>query len=123
MNCSVACCLPLLPGEVALRCNDGEVYSSRILDTRIAKTISPTQGTMLVAIPTARPALSATLPMTQGIRIAPLDATGSMMPMLVTVVILPALATAVGFIPAMEKAKANSSRMAGSWLWVCIMAK
>ena len=34
-----------------------------------------------------------------------------------------ALATAVGFIPAMEKAKANSSRMAGSWLWVCIMAK
>ena len=33
--------LPPLAGEVALRSNDGEVYSSRILDTRIAKTISP----------------------------------------------------------------------------------
>ena len=42
----------------------------------------PTQGTMLVIIPAARPALSATTPMTQGIRIAPLAATGSMMPML-----------------------------------------
>ncbi len=84
---------------------------------------APTQGTMLVAIPTARPALLSYLADDPGHRIAPLDATGSMMPMLVTVVTLPALATAVGFIPAMEKAKANSSRMAGSWLWVCIMAK
>ena len=57
--------------------------------------------------------------MTQGIRIAPLDATGSMMPMLVTVVILPALATAVGFSPDMEMAKANSSAMAAPC--VCAM--
>ena len=41
MNRSVACCLPLLPGAAALQSNDGEIYSSRILDTRIAKTISP----------------------------------------------------------------------------------
>ena len=47
-----------------------------------------------------------------GIRIAPLAATGSMMPMLVTLVIRPALATAVGFMPAIAKAKANSSAMA-----------
>ena len=66
---------------------------------------------MLVAIPAARPAPSATRPMTHGIRMAPLDATGSMMPMLVTLVILPALATAVGFMPAIAKAKAKSSRM------------
>ena len=72
----------------------------------------PTQGTMLVIIPAARPALSATTPMTQGIRIAPLAATGSMMPMLVTLVIRPALATAVGFMPAIAKAKANNSTMA-----------
>ena len=38
--------------------------------------------------------------------------TGGMMPMLVTLVIRPALATAVGFMPAIAKAKANSSTMA-----------
>ena len=78
----------------------------------MAKRTSPTQGMMLVIIPAARPAPSATMPMTHGIRMAPLAATGSMMPMLVTLVIRPALATAVGFIPAIAKAKANSSAMA-----------
>ena len=38
---------------------------------------------------------------------APLLAAGSITPMLVTLVIFPALATAVGFIPAMAKAKAK----------------
>ena len=52
------------------------------------------------------------MPMTHGIRMAPLAATGSMMPILVTLVIRPALATAVGFMPAIAKAKANSSAMA-----------
>ena len=41
-----------------------------------------------------------------------LEATGSMMPMLVTLVMRPALATAVGFRPAIENANANSSAMA-----------
>ena len=89
---------------------------SDILSTRTEKMISPTHGTMFIAIPAARPARSATRPMTQGIRIAPLDAAGSMMPMLVTLVILPALATAVGFMPAIANAKANSSRIAAGWL-------
>ena len=42
-----------------------------------------------------------------------------MMPMLVTLVMRPALATAVGFSPDMEMAKANSSRMAAPC--VCAM--
>ena len=83
----------------------------------------PMQGTMLQAMPTARPARSATRPMIQGMRMAPLDAAGSMMPMLVTLVILPALATAVGFMPAMAKAKANSSRMAAPCVWACMRKK
>ena len=45
--------------------------------------------------------------------------TGSMMPMLVTLVMRPALATAVGFSPDMEMAKANSSAMAAPC--VCAM--
>ena len=61
--------------------------------------------------------------MIQGMRMAPLDAAGSMMPMLVTLVILPALATAVGFMPAMAKAKANSSRMAAPCVWACMRKK
>ena len=48
----------------------------------------------------------------QDAELAPLEAAGSMMPMLVTLVIRPALATAVGFMPAIAKAKANSSTMA-----------
>ena len=72
---------------------------------------------MLEAIPAARPAFSATMPMIHGMRMAPLDATGSMMPMLVTLVMRPALATAVGFRPAMENAKANSSTMAMTCVW------
>ena len=67
---------------------------------------------MLDAIPAARPARSATMPMIHGIRMAPLEATGSMIPMLVTLVMRPALATAVGFRPDIEMAKANSSAMA-----------
>ena len=74
---------------------------------------------MLEAIPAASPARSATMPMTHGIRMAPLEATGSMMPMLVTLVMRPALATAVGFSPDMEMAKANSNAMAAPC--VCAM--
>ena len=36
--------------------------------------------------------------------------------MLVTLVILPAQATAVGFMPAMDKANSNSSKRAGTWV-------
>ena len=43
-------------------------------------------------------------------------AAGSIIPMLAALVIRPALATAVGFMPAMAKAKANSSRMAAVWV-------
>ena len=76
---------------------------------------------MLEAIPAARPAFFGhPMPMIHGMRMAPLDAAGSMMPMLVTLVILPALATAVGFMPAMAKAKANSSRMACPCVWACM---
>ena len=42
-----------------------------------------------------------------------------MMPMLVTLVMRPALATAVGFSPDMEMAKANSNAMAAPC--VCAM--
>ena len=55
------------------------------------------------------------MPMIHGMRMAPLDAAGSMMPMLVTLVMRPALATAVGFRPAMENA--NSSTMAMPCVW------
>ena len=78
---------------------------------------------MLEAMPAARPAASATIPMTQGMTMAPRLAAGSRMAMLVTVVIRPAAATAVGFIPAMAKAKQNSSTMAAVWLWASISPK
>ena len=68
------------------------------------------------AIPISMPACSATMPIIQGMMIAPLLAAGSMIPMLAALVIRPALATAVGFMPAMAKAKANSSRMAAVWV-------
>ena len=60
------------------------------------------------------------IPINQGMIMAPLLAAGSMTPILVTLVIRPALATAVGFKPAMEKAKANSSRIAEIWVWAAI---
>ena len=67
------------------------------LFTTTANTRSPTQGTMLEAIPTLRPAYWEMIPVTHGIMIAPLlsgwkhdSDTGS------SLVILPALATAVG---------------------------
>ena len=99
-------------------------YSSSLtLFTNTANTRSPAQGTMLEAIPTLRPAYWEMIPVTHGIMIAPLLAAGSMTPILVALVILPALATAVGFMPAMAKAKANSSRIAGIWLPAIIMPR
>ena len=59
---------------------------------------------------------TSTMPIIQGMMIAPLLAAGSMIPMLAALVIRPALATAVGFMPAMANAKANSSRMAAVWV-------
>ena len=75
---------------------------------------------MLDAIPTLIPPYSATIPIIQGMRIAPLLAAGSITPMLVTLVIRPALATAVGFSPAIENAKANSRRIALIWVFAAI---
>lgn len=83
----------------------------------------PPQGSMLQNIPVRIPACSATSPITQGMRIAPLLAAGSMIPMLATLVICPAHATAVGFIPAMDAAKAKRRRIAGHWLPACIRPK
>ncbi len=74
-------------------------------------------------IPARIPKFSDTIPIIHGIRIAPLLAAGSITPMLATLVIFPAQATAVGFIPAMEAAKANKRRMAGHWLSACISPK
>ena len=56
--------------------------------------------------------------MIHGIRMPPKLAAGSKTPMLATLVIFPAQATAVGFMPAMEKAKAKSRRNS-SYLVVC----
>lgn len=57
------------------------------------------QGRILTAIPVLIPVCSATIPMIQGMMMAPL------------------LATAVGFIPAIEKAKAKSNSIAAFWEW------
>ena len=92
-------------------------YSSfRRLTARLKRSI-PTQGIRTQVIPAAIPAFSDTSPISQRIRIAPLLAAGSIIPMLVTLVIRPALATAVGFIPAIEKAKAKSNSIAAFWEW------
>ena len=61
-------------------------------------------------MPALIPPYSEMIPINQGMTMAPLLAAGSMTPILVTLVIRPALATAVGFKPAMEKAKANSEQ-------------
>ena len=63
----------------------------------------PTQEIIFIAMPVFRPATLDMIPMIQGIR---------MPPILATLVIFPAQATAVGFMPAMENAKANSRRIA-----------
>ena len=75
------------------------------------------QGRILTAIPVLIPVCSATIPMIQGMMLAPLLAAGSMIPMLAALVMRPALATAVGFIPAIEKAKAKSNSIAAFWEW------
>lgn len=80
----------------------------------------PAQGMILEAIPISMPAYSDTMPIIQGMMMAPLLAAGSIIPMLAALVIRPALATAVGFMPAMAKAKANSRRMAVVWVLVII---
>ncbi len=72
----------------------------------------PTQEIIFIAMPVFRPAALDTIPMIQGIRMPPKLAAGSMTPILATLVIFPAQATAVGFMPAMENAKANSRRIA-----------
>ena len=56
----------------------------------------------------------ATSPIKYGIIIAPKEATGSIIPMLFVLIIRPALATAVGFIPAMENAKRNKRIIANT---------
>ena len=72
----------------------------------------PTQEIIFMAMPAFSPAALDTIPMIQGIRMPPKLAAGSMTPILATLVIFPAQATAVGFMPAMENAKANSRRIA-----------
>ena len=84
---------------------------------------SPRQVPMLQYIPARIPAASATTPVIHGMRIAPLLATGSMIPMLATLVIFPAQDTAVGFHPPMEAETAKSSTMASHWLSACTSPK
>ena len=83
-------------------------------DNNVLAASIPALGSRTLAMPAQMLRCSATMPMIQGIRIAPLLATGSMIPILVTLLIRPALATAVGFIPAMDAAKANSSTIAST---------
>ena len=60
----------------------------------------PTQEIIFIAMPVFRPATLDMIPMIQGIRMPPKLAAGSMTPILATLVIFPAQATAVGFMPA-----------------------
>ena len=71
----------------------------------------PTHGIRLQNIPVTSPTRSAITPISHGITIAPIPATGSITPRLVAFISLPAPATAIGLTPAMANAKANSMAM------------
>ena len=74
----------------------------------------PAQGIRLTIIPACRLTALATKPMTAGIRMAPVAAMGSMIPMLSGLMTVPVMAVDMGFTPAIAAENRKSTSTAGT---------